>query len=72
VTALFGFPSLIAGLVLLLAGGSWFSGATTVGWILVIVSGVAILFGIVVFLVVGAAIARGNRAVRSTYPRRRF
>lgn len=25
---------LIAGLILLLAGGSWFSGAITVGWIL--------------------------------------
>lgn len=32
------FLAFIAGLILLLAGGSWFAAATTVGWILVAVA----------------------------------
>ena len=55
---LLGISSLIVGLVLLLAGGSWFPGATTVGLILVCVSVIVLVFTLLIFLVIGAAIAK--------------
>lgn len=50
--ALFGFPSLLAGLILLLAGSTWFTGASTIGWILIIASGAWILIGLLVMIAV--------------------
>lgn len=38
-----GLLLLLPGLILLLAGGSWFAGAVTVGWILAITGAVLIL-----------------------------
>lgn len=37
-------PVFVAGLILLLAGQTWFTGAATVGWILLIVGLVPLLF----------------------------
>ncbi len=47
---------LIAGLVLLFAGGSWFTGATTVGAIPTIAGGIWVLIALIVVIaaVVGA------------------
>jgi hypothetical protein len=45
------FFMLVAGLVLLLAGGGWFPGATTVGVILTIVGGVWFVIFLAVLLV---------------------
>jgi hypothetical protein len=53
-----GLPALVAGLILLLAGGSWFTGAATVGWILIGIGGIVVLFSLVVFLTVATAIAK--------------
>jgi hypothetical protein len=50
------FLFIIAGLVLLLAGSSWFTGAATVGAILLIVGGVGLVFALVIFALAAAAI----------------
>lgn len=44
-------PLLIAGVVLLVAGGSWFAGAATVGLVLTIVGGVVLLVRLALQLV---------------------
>lgn len=54
---------LIAGLILVLAGGSWFAGATTVGVICLVLFGIATLVQIL-------AVLAASKVVRS--PRRRF
>lgn len=56
---LLGIPSLIAGLILALAGSSWFPGASTVGTILIVVSLVLIVLWVVIVLVAANA-ARGK------------
>jgi hypothetical protein len=43
------FLLLIAGLVLLLAGGSWFAGAATVGIICLVLFGIITLLQVLVF-----------------------
>lgn len=53
-----GLPFLIAGLVLLLAGSTWFAAATTVGWILAISGGVVILVQLLWVLLVGVMFTR--------------
>lgn len=53
--AFFGVPLLIPGLILLLAGPTWFHGAATVGWILVIAGAVPLI--IVLVLLILAALA---------------
>lgn len=67
--ALFGFPMLMVGLVLLLAGGSWFPGATTVGLILVAVSGVALILAVLILvcvaIIASKATAPGSVRTRS-------
>lgn len=68
-----GAPAVIAGLILLLAGSSWFTGAATVGWILLIVGGiftvVPILLAAGVFAL--AASGSGARVPRSPARKRR-
>lgn len=55
------FPFLLVGLILLLAGSSWFTGAATVGIILIVVGGVGLLIQLVLFLaVLFAAIKAGS------------
>lgn len=64
----------VAGLVLLIAGGSWFAEATTVGTILVIVGAFPWIVLLVVFLLgligvsVGAGLDRRSRKRRTSIP----
>ena len=51
-------PLLIAGLVLDLAGSHWFSGAGTVGLILIIVGAVGLLVQLAIFGGIFAAVLR--------------
>ena len=62
------FLALIAGLILVIAGGSWFAAATTVGWILVAVAVTAFLLQVGLFAAVALL---GNKQV-SSRPRSRF
>lgn len=57
-------PFFIIGLVLELAGRGWFTGAGTVGWILMICGVVGFLFQIVVMVVFGAMTSALKGAVR--------
>jgi hypothetical protein len=54
-------PLLIAGLVLKLAGSHWFSGAGTVGLILIIVGAVGLALQILVFGGIATAIFRSTK-----------
>jgi hypothetical protein len=56
-----GIPFIIAGLILLLAGAGWFTGAATVGWILLIGGGVLALLQLLWALFMGAAVASSSR-----------
>lgn len=49
---------IIAGLILLLAGGGWFAGAVTVGWILLVAGVITTLPFIGIFLAAVVAIFR--------------
>lgn len=50
-----GLPALVAGLVLDLAGSSWFTGAGTVGIILTVVGAVVCLFYLLVLIIAAVA-----------------
>lgn len=58
-----GILGIIAGLILLLAGSSWFTGAVTVGWILLI-GGVALT--VLPFIIAAVAYKKVNSR-RSTF-----
>ena len=55
---MFDVPLLIPGLILLLAGSHWFSGAATVGLILTIVGAIPIVFVLVVMLAAAVGLTR--------------
>jgi hypothetical protein len=58
VFGLLGLPALVAGLILRLAGAHWFSGAATVGDVLIAVGGVVIVLSLLLVLVMLIAAAR--------------
>ena len=51
-------PLLIAGLILELAGKSWFSGAGTVGLILILVGGIGLLIQLLLFAGIATTVFR--------------
>jgi len=53
-----GLPALVAGLILDLAGSSWFPGASTVGTILIVIGAVVIGFYLLVFALAAFAVSR--------------
>ena len=53
-----GLPALIAGLVLLIAGSSWFSGAATVGVILTAVGGFFVALPLLLILAAVIGLSR--------------
>lgn len=50
--SLFGIPTLIVGLILTLAGSSWFTGAHTVGLILIWASVAWIVISLIIFVAI--------------------
>lgn len=54
-----GLIGIIAGLILLLAGSTWFAGAATVGWILLIAGAVLVLLQLLVFGKAAREVKRG-------------
>jgi hypothetical protein len=56
-----GALGIIAGLILLLAGSSWFTGAVTVGWILLIGGAVLTVVPLVIALVAFIGISKKGR-----------
>lgn len=57
-------PLLIAGLILVLAGGSWFTGAVTVGTICLVIAAVLFVIQIAAFAAVAKVGASTNRRIR--------
>lgn len=54
-------PFLVAGLILVLAGGSWFTGAVTVGTILLVICAVLLVVQVAGLLLAGRAIRNIDR-----------
>lgn len=64
-----GILGIIAGLILLLAGSSWFAGAVTIGWILLIAGVVITILHLVWFAFVASKVKDTHREIRDTHSR---